>query len=53
VDDFSLPGYNVEQLVGFGGSGEVWRARDSSTGEVVALKRLRGDAATALSAQQL
>jgi serine/threonine protein kinase len=53
VDDFSLPGYDVEELVGFGGSGEVWRARDSSTGELVALKRLRGDAATALSAQQL
>jgi eukaryotic-like serine/threonine-protein kinase len=53
VDDFSLPGYDVEQLVGFGGSGEVWRARDSSTGELVALKRLRGDAAAALSTQQL
>jgi hypothetical protein len=53
VDDFSLPGYDVEELVGFGGSGEVWRARDSSTGELVALKRLRGDGATAVSAQQL
>jgi eukaryotic-like serine/threonine-protein kinase len=53
VDEFSLPGYDVEQLVGFGGSGEVWRARDSSTGEVVALKRLRGDAATAISTEQL
>jgi serine/threonine protein kinase len=53
VDEFSLPGYDVEELVGFGGSGEVWRARDSSTGEVVALKRLRGDATTAISAAQL
>jgi len=53
VDDFSLPGYDVEELVGFGGSGEVWRARDASTGEVVALKRLRGDVATAISTQQL
>jgi len=53
VDDFSLPGYDVEELVGFGGSGEVWRARDSSTGEVVALKRLRGDAARAISTEQL
>ncbi|HEY3925407.1 MAG TPA: protein kinase [Acidothermaceae bacterium] len=51
--EFSLPGYDVEELVGFGGSGEVWRARDSSTGEVVALKRLRGDVASLLSAEQL
>ena len=53
VDEFSLPGYAVEELVGFGGSGEVWRARESSTGEVVALKRLRGDTASALSTEQL
>jgi eukaryotic-like serine/threonine-protein kinase len=53
VDDFTLAGYDVEELVGFGGSGEVWRARDSSTGEVVALKRLRGDVATAISTRQL
>ncbi len=53
VDDFTLPGYNVEELVGFGGSGEVWRARDSSNGEVVALKRLRRDSSTALSTEQL
>jgi hypothetical protein len=53
VDDFSLPGFDVEELVGFGGSGEVWRARDSSSGELVALKRLRGDAATPISARQL
>jgi serine/threonine protein kinase len=53
VDDFSLPGYDVEELVGFGGSGEVWRARDFATGEVVALKRLRSDTSTALSTEQL
>jgi hypothetical protein len=53
VDDFTLAGYDVEELVGFGGSGEVWRARDSSTGEVVALKRLRGDVVSAISTQQL
>lgn len=53
VDDFSLPGYDIEELVGFGGSGEVWRARDTSTREVVALKRLRGDGVTVLSTQQL
>jgi eukaryotic-like serine/threonine-protein kinase len=53
VDDFTLPGYAVEELVGFGGSGEVWRARDSSTGEVVALKRLRSDAPSGMSTEQL
>ena len=38
---WDLPGYDVEELVGFGGSGEVWRAREVATGTVVALKRLR------------
>ena len=38
---WSLPGYTVEQLVGFGGSGEVWRGRDAN-GRAVALKRLHG-----------
>ena len=41
MDDFLLPGYDVEELVGFGGSGEVWRAREVASGELVALKRLR------------
>lgn len=38
---FVLPGFAVEALVGFGASGEVWRARDLRTGERVALKRVR------------
>jgi eukaryotic-like serine/threonine-protein kinase len=42
VDDFALAGYDLEELLGFGGGGEVWRARERSTGELVALKRLRG-----------
>ncbi len=41
VETFSLPGFDVEELVGLGGSGEVWRARSRETGEAVALKRLR------------
>jgi hypothetical protein len=36
-----VPGYEVDELIGFGGAGEVWRARDLSSGETVALKRLR------------
>jgi hypothetical protein len=36
-----IPGYEAEELVGFGASGEVWRGRDTVTGETVALKRLR------------
>jgi hypothetical protein len=38
---FALEGYVVDELIGFGGSGEVWRAHDAETGENVALKRLR------------
>jgi eukaryotic-like serine/threonine-protein kinase len=42
VDDFRLPGYDIDELLGFGGSGEVWRALERSSGDVVALKRLHG-----------
>ncbi|MDP9239236.1 MAG: serine/threonine protein kinase [Actinomycetota bacterium] len=38
---WEVPAYVAEELLGFGGSGEVWRARAAMTGEVVALKRLR------------
>jgi hypothetical protein len=38
---WSLPGYEIDCLVGFGSTGEVWRAREVATGETVALKRLR------------
>lgn len=41
---WSLPGYDVQALLGFGATGEVWRARELATGETVALKRLRADA---------
>lgn len=44
MSTWSLPGYEVEQLLGFGASGEVWRARETATGEVVALKRPRAAA---------
>ena len=38
---WSLPGYDVQELLGFGATGEVWRAVELATGEPVALKRLR------------
>jgi len=38
---WSLPGYDVVDLIGAGGTGEVWRGRDQETGDTVALKRLR------------
>jgi hypothetical protein len=44
---FALTGYVVDELIGFGGTGEVWRAHDAETGEMVALKRLRTRGTTA------
>ena len=41
---WTLPGYDVQALIGFGVTGEVWRARELATGHTVALKRLRDDA---------
>jgi hypothetical protein len=38
---WKLAGYVVEDLLGFGGSGEVWRGRVAQTGQPVALKRVR------------
>lgn len=40
VDEWAPPGYRVEQMLGFGTLGEVWRAREQTTGERVALQRL-------------
>jgi hypothetical protein len=44
MSGWRLPGYVVEDLLGFGGSGDVWRARVAATGEPVALKRIKVDA---------
>lgn len=37
---WKVPGYAVEELIGYGGSGEVWRGRETTSGQPVALKRL-------------
>ena len=41
---WSLPGYDVQALIGYGATGEVWRARELASGDLVALKRLRAGA---------
>jgi len=38
---WTVPGFAVMELLGFGASGEVWLGRENATGELVALKRLR------------
>jgi len=49
---WTVPGYVVEELLGYGGSGEVWRGHASATGTPVALKWLPvGDAAQVQAAR--
>ena len=36
---FTVPGYLVDQLLGYGSNAEVWSARAATTAERVALKR--------------
>ena len=38
---WSVPGFDVVEMLGFGATGEVWLAHEAATGEMVALKRLR------------
>ncbi|HVS67079.1 MAG TPA: serine/threonine-protein kinase [Mycobacteriales bacterium] len=45
---FALDGYALTDLIGFGATGEVWRGRDETTHEPVALKRLWEPAADGL-----
>ena len=44
---FTVPGYQVDQLIGYGSHAEVWSATVASTGERVALKRIALDSAPA------
>jgi serine/threonine protein kinase len=39
--DFHVEGYDIEGLLGAGPAGEVWLAREESSGSQVALKRVR------------
>ena len=43
-----IPGYKDLSLVGVGGNAHVYRAQDRETGDVVAVKLLRGADATVL-----
>lgn len=45
VPDVRLPGYELERLLGRGGMGEVWRAKQVSLGRTVAVKLLPEDLA--------
>lgn len=50
---FSVPGYEIDQLIGYGSNAEVWSARTAGAAEPVALKRiiLPGHADPRLSAE--
>ncbi|MGZ6793132.1 MAG: protein kinase domain-containing protein, partial [Mycobacteriales bacterium] len=48
--EWDVPGYDVLELLGFGASGEVWRARERSGGAPVALRRLAGGDRAAVAA---
>ena len=40
TERWQAPGYDVLELVGFGRTGELWRGRQRSSGQLVALRRL-------------
>ncbi len=42
-EPWSLPGYEVQTMLGSGATGEVWRGRELATGDTVALKRVGED----------
>lgn len=50
MSEWEVPGYDGLELLGFGTSGEVWRARERSSGTLVALRRLAGGDREAVAA---
>lgn len=50
MTDWQVPGYDVLELLGYGASGEVWRARERGSGALVALRRLAGGDRAAVAA---
>lgn len=50
MSDWAVPGHDVLELLGYGTSGEVWRARERSSGSLVVLRRLAGGDRAALAA---
>jgi eukaryotic-like serine/threonine-protein kinase len=50
-EDFDVPGYVLDRLLGFGSTGEVWAAHPVTGGDPVAVKRLRADAVPTVEAR--
>ena len=48
--NFTVPGYQVDRLLGAGGQGQVWLGHDAATGDPVALKRIPTDTEAAAAA---
>ena len=50
TERWQVPGYDVLELVGFGRTGELWRGRQRSSGQLIALRRLVDPDPTVLAA---
>ncbi len=51
-EGFDVPGYILDRLLGFGGTGEVWAARPAAGGDPVAVKRLRTQGADGVDTEE-
>jgi hypothetical protein len=50
MSDWDVPGYEVQELLGLGTTGEVWRAQERSSGQLVVLRRIAGGDRAAVTA---